>query len=135
DASLVSSDVCTSGIGVYCRYLSASRSGRLVSERREAFGLNMPTLIDTLAGRRVDEHRRCPRIVVNEEQWRPLRATSSPTFGSAISRSTAPIPATTSDAAISPLSFRGSAESREPGIHNSRPGSMDSGLAAARRPE
>src|SRR5262249_61524243 len=49
-----------------------SRSGRLVSERREAFGLNMPTLIDTLAGRRVDEHRRCPRIVVNEEQWRLL---------------------------------------------------------------
>src|SRR5262249_33705133 len=72
DASLVSSDVCTSGIGVYCRYLSASRSGRLVSERREAFGLNMPTLIDTIAGRRVDEHRRCPRIVVDEEQWRLL---------------------------------------------------------------
>jgi len=32
----------------------------------------MPTLIDTIAGRRVDEHRRCPRIVVDEEQWRLL---------------------------------------------------------------
>src|SRR5262249_16855814 len=72
DASLVPSDVCTSGIGVYRRYLSASRAGRLVSERREAFGLNMPTLIDPIAGRSVDEHRRCARIVVDEEQWRRL---------------------------------------------------------------
>ncbi len=32
----------------------------------------MPNLIDTIVGRSVDEHRRCPRIVVDEEHWRLL---------------------------------------------------------------
>jgi Ni,Fe-hydrogenase III large subunit len=30
----------------------------------------MPSLINTIVGRSVDEHRRCPRLVVDEEQWR-----------------------------------------------------------------
>src|SRR5712691_2457492 len=35
---------------------------------------------------------------------------------------------------ISPLSFRGPSVAREPGIHNHRPGVMDSGLATSWRP-
>ncbi len=34
----------------------------------------MPALIDTIAGRKVDAHRPCPRFVVDEEGWRSVSA-------------------------------------------------------------
>src|SRR5207245_5536535 len=70
DASLLPADVCAPGAGFRRRHLPASGFGGLVPERRKASGLSMPSLINTIVGRSVDEHRRCPRLVVDEEQWR-----------------------------------------------------------------
>ena len=53
------------------RNLHAAGAGRLVSERGEAFGIEpMPTLIDTIEGRKIAGHRPWPRLVVNEDGWR-----------------------------------------------------------------
>jgi Ni,Fe-hydrogenase III large subunit len=46
----------------------------MVSERRESVGLKMPGLIDTIARRKVDAHRPCPRFIVDEEGWRSVSA-------------------------------------------------------------
>jgi hypothetical protein len=32
----------------------------------------MPKLFDTIEGHRVEEHRRCPRLIVEERTWRLL---------------------------------------------------------------
>src|ERR1700738_237050 len=56
------------------RHLSAAVAGGMVSERRESIGLTMPALIDTIAGRKVDAHRPCPRFLVDGEGWRSVSA-------------------------------------------------------------
>jgi Ni,Fe-hydrogenase III large subunit len=44
----------------------------MVSERRESVGLMMAGMVDTIAGRKVDGHRPCPRFIVDEEGWRSI---------------------------------------------------------------